>query len=74
MKVIDIVKDGKLVTFTRYKHGCLWYVTQDKEFEFPVPAGDIDGEAELHTTERAMSLMKWIKKHIDFIEAAKVAE
>jgi hypothetical protein len=66
----DFVASGKVVTFTRFKYGSLYYVT-DCGFEFPVPASDISGESELQPVEKAMALMKWIRKHLEFVESAK---
>lgn len=66
----EIVSGGKTAKFLHFKHGSLWYVTECG-FEFPVPAEDITGESELHTEERAMALMKWIRKHLEFINDSK---
>jgi len=65
-----MVSDGRVVKFAYFKHNSLWYVTEDG-FEFPVPASDISGESELRAEERAMALMKWMRKHIEFINNAK---
>lgn len=71
MSLKDMVAPGKMVTFIRFKNNNLWYVTDDG-FEFPVPASDISGEAELLPVERAMSLMKWINKHLKFLTESKL--
>lgn len=66
----EMVSNGQTAKFVRFKHEKLWYVTECS-FEFPVSPEDISGEAELHSVEKAMSLMKWIRKHIDFINDSK---
>lgn len=67
-----MVANGQMVDFVRFKHGALIYVTECG-FEFPVPASDISGEAEVLDKERAMSMMKWIRKHLEFIQSAKTS-
>lgn len=66
----EMVSPGKMATFIRFKHNNIWYVT-DNGFEFPIPASDISGETELLPIEKAMSLMKWINKHIKFLDQAE---
>ena len=67
----DMVKDGKKATFVKYRNGLLIYRTECG-FEFPVPTSDL-GEADMHNEERAMLLMKYIRKHIANIEKGEVA-
>ena len=73
MSIKEMVAPGKMVTLVRFKHNTLWYVT-DNGFEFPVPATDISGETELLAVERAMTLMKWIRQHMKFLENAKAEQ
>lgn len=65
-----MVSGGQVAKFVRCKYGVLWYVTECG-FEFPIPPADITGEAELVPVEKSMALMKWIRKHIDFINQSK---
>jgi hypothetical protein len=65
----DMVKDGKKVSFIYYKSGELWYVTECG-FEFPVPTSDA-GDATFLNEDKAMLFMRYIRKHIATIEAAK---
>ena len=61
----DMVSGGKLVTFTHYFDGNLWYKTEDG-FSFPVPVSDI-GTATFLASDRAMLFMRYIRKHLDTI-------
>lgn len=61
-KIKDMVNHGKRVTFTRYRKGHLYYVTECG-FEFPVPIEDT-GDATFNSDEKAMLLMRYIRKHL----------
>ena len=61
----DMVSGGKLVTFTHYFDGNLWYKTEDN-FSFPVPISDI-GTATFNATDRAMFFMRYIRKHLELL-------
>lgn len=61
----DMVSGGKLVTFTHYFDGNLWYKTDDN-FSFPVPTSDI-GTATFLASDRAMLFMRYIRKHLELI-------
>lgn len=61
----DYVKDGKMVSFSHYFDGSLWYETDDG-FVFPVPVSDI-GTATFQKTEKALLMMRYIRKHMDVI-------
>jgi len=63
-----MVKDKK-VKFLFYKEGELWYVTECG-FEFPVPISDTAG-ATFNNEDKAILFMRWIRKHVAFIEGAK---
>jgi hypothetical protein len=76
----EMVRDGKKVRFVRYRKGELIYVTECG-FEFPVPvykteivAGEVVydtseiGDGVFHFEEKAMLLMRYIRKHIALIE------
>ncbi len=64
----DMVKD-KTVTFLYYREGELWYTTECG-FEFPVPTYDV-GTAYMNASDKAILFMRWIRKHIEFLEKAK---
>jgi len=69
MKTIkEMVKDKK-VTFLYYRENELWYSTECG-FEFPVPINDV-GTAVMLAEDKALLFMRWIRKHIDYIEKAK---
>jgi hypothetical protein len=65
----EMVSGGKMVHFSHYRHKELWYKTDDG-FEFPVPIDDI-GDATFLATEKALQMMRYIRKHLDNIEAGK---
>jgi hypothetical protein len=65
----DLVKDGKQVTFKFYKAGELWYST-DCGFEFPVPIDDV-GDATFLAQDKAILLMRYIRKHMVMLAEAK---
>lgn len=69
MKITDLVKPGKRVSFLRYQSGELWY-RHDDGFEFPVPTSDT-GEASFLVSDNAMFFMRWMRKHLALIAAAK---
>lgn len=69
MNLKDMVSDGKQVTFIRYKHQMLWYVTECG-FEFPVPVSDT-GDAEFAAQDKATFFMRWIRKQIQAIKEEK---
>lgn len=71
MNIKDMVK-GKTVRFVYFKENELWYTTECG-FEFPVPLDDTAG-AVFNSLEDAIYFMRWINKHIKYIEEAKVEE
>ncbi len=66
----DMVKDDKKVVFTRFKECELWYQTECG-FEFPVPVDDT-GTATFLPEDKAMLFMRYIRKHIAFLEKSKI--
>ena len=68
-KIKDIVRDGKKVTFMHYKSKELWYVS-DCGFEFPVPIEDT-GDGLFLASDKAMLFMRYIRKHLAYLEEAK---
>ena len=69
MNLKDMVSGDKVVRFAFYRDGELWYRTEDG-FEFPVPIREA-GTAVFLAEDRAMLFMRYIRKHIETIEAAK---
>ena len=67
----DIKKliQGKMVRFTHYRQGELWFKTDDG-FVFPVPVSDL-GEATAKAEEKAIFYMRWIRKYIAEIAEAE---
>lgn len=65
----EMVKDGKKVRFIHFKENALWYTTECG-FEFPVPAGDT-GTATFYAEDKAMLFMRYIRKHLAFLEKAR---
>lgn len=69
MKTVkELVQKGNNVTFTKYFKGNLWYVT-DCGFNFCVPVNDA-GDAEFLANDSAMIMMRYIRKHIAYLESA----
>lgn len=59
----------KTVRFIHYFDGSLWYETEDL-FVFPVPIADI-GNATFHAQDHAPLFMRYVRKHLETIEASK---
>lgn len=71
MNIKDMVKDNKRVTFVFYRENELWYKTECG-FEFPVPISDV-GNATMLASDKALLFMRYIRKHIEMIESARVS-
>jgi len=71
MSITEMVKN-KSANFFQYKKGELWYYTDDG-FEFPVPIEDV-GDGIFQASEKAITLMRYIRKHLDNIEQGKANE
>jgi len=84
-KIKAMVGENNAAMFTRYFDGQLWYAVSyfDEEqyiaqgwqngwvnFEFPVPIADI-GNATFHHREKALLLMRYIRKHLEMLEKAQ---
>lgn len=65
----EMVSGGKVVNFSHYIDGNLWYKTEDG-FEFPVPISDI-GNATFLAQDKAMLFMRYIRKHLALSEEAR---
>lgn len=68
----EMVKDGKKAKFLHYKLGELWYETETG-FKFPVPVYNSEeiGDAQFNFEEKALLLMRYIRKHIAMLEEAE---
>ena len=71
MNIKDIVKD-KQGRFSFYRDKQLFYRTED-DFEFPVPIDDV-ANATFLAEDKAILFMRWIRKHIDTIEKARIEQ
>lgn len=76
--VKDLVA-GKVATFVRFRKGELIYEVpigdnyEDGTFEFPVPVEDT-GDGVFHSHEKAMLLMRYIRKHVETVNAEFAAQ
>lgn len=66
----EMVSGGKSVTFSHFSDNQLWYKTECG-FEFPISEEDSKG-ATFMAQDRAMLFMRFIRKHFDEIEAARL--
>lgn len=64
----ELVGSGQMANITHYRKGDVWYCT-DGGFDFPVPISDA-GDATLQSTEKASMLMRYIRKHLETLNAA----
>jgi hypothetical protein len=71
VNIKDMVKN-KNVRFSFYREKQLFYRTEDG-FEFPVPIDDV-GNATFLAEDKAILFMRWIRKHIDTIEKARIEQ
>ncbi len=71
MNIKDIVKDQN-AHFVFYRDKSLFYET-DNGFQFPVPVDDA-GSATLNQEEKAILLMRYIRKHLQRTEQARQAQ
>jgi hypothetical protein len=67
--VKDCVIGDKKVVFVRYQSDELWYRCENG-FAFPVPRYDT-GDAAFLAEDKASLFMRWIRKHITFLEGAR---
>ena len=71
MNIKEIVKNQN-VHFVFYRDQSLFYET-DKGFLFSVPLSDA-GSATINSEEKAIVLMRYIRKHIARTESARAAQ
>lgn len=60
------------MTFSFFREGELWYKTEDG-FTFPVPVNDV-GSAVMMNSDKAILFMRWIRKHMEMLDKAKVEQ
>lgn len=72
MNLKDMVKGGQKVRISFYSRGSLWYITENG-FEFPVPVSNRTevGNATFLAEDKAIYFMRYIRKHIQFLDDAK---
>lgn len=68
----DMVSNDKKVRFVFYRDKALHYETEDG-FVFPVPIDDA-GSATFGAEEKAMLMMRYIRKQIKALETAKQSQ
>jgi len=68
MNIKDMVKDNKKVFFKYFRENVFYYETECG-FVFPVPLEDI-GNATLQNEDKALFFMRYIRKHVSFLENA----
>ena len=66
VKIRDLVKDNKKARFIYFRDGALHYETEDG-FVFPIPVDDA-GSATFNAEEKAMLLMRYIRKYLKVLE------
>jgi hypothetical protein len=66
----EMVRDNQKVRFRYYREKELWYATECG-FEFPVPIDDT-GTGIFMAEDRAIRFMRWIRRHIELLEAARL--
>lgn len=62
MKLLDVVKNGNVVTFDSYRQGLFYYniIVDNNTYQFTVPLEDI-GTATLPNKDKASFYMRWIQ-------------
>lgn len=62
------------VKFSFFRDGSLWYATDDG-WEFPIPVDDTaneqGGSPTFPASDKAITYMRWIRKHMDALAAAR---
>lgn len=65
----EMVCDNKKAKFLFFKLNELWYETET-QFKFPVPINDVQ-DGIFNAEEKALLLMRYIRKHIAYLEEAE---
>ena len=71
MRIKDVIKNQN-ARFVFYQDEALFYETV-KGFQFPIPIADA-GSATIYSQEKAILLMRYIRKHIAKTEEARNAQ
>jgi hypothetical protein len=73
-QLTEMVREGNTADFEHYHDGNLWFRVMwtagdlsFQQFTFPVPISDV-GSATVNRSEKAMLLMRYIRKHLKTIE------
>ena len=69
MRSIKMMVKDKAVRFKFYREGELFYETECG-FVFPVPLADV-GNATFLAEDKALLFMRYIRKHLAYLEAAQ---
>lgn len=64
--VVELVKDNS-AHFVEFRDDCLWYAIGS--FAFPIPISDASGGT-FRAAEKSLLLMRWIRKHVEFLNRA----
>ena len=72
MSNIKEMVSGKVVRFSHYRKGELFYNTECG-FEFPVPINDT-GDGTFNAEDKAILFMRYIRKHLDNIQEGRNAQ
>jgi len=68
----DMVSEGKVARFVYYRDEALHYETEDG-FLFPIPVHET-GSATYNKEEKAMLLLRYIRKHVAYLQNLKGSE
>lgn len=83
-RIKNMVRENNHVHFQFYRNGELWYEVYEPDiedsdsldgswFQFPVPIKDT-GDAVFKDKDKALLFMRYIRKHIENIEAGKTEQ
>ena len=67
----ELVTGGRFARFHHFKDGYLFYNVDTFDFLFPIPIEDTD-DGEFTAMMKAVTLMRWIRKHLDEIDKGKL--
>ena len=77
MNIKDFIFTGSTCAFKYYRAQHAYFqvynITDKRMYTFPVPLDDV-GNGTLHSTEKALTLMRWIRKAIEDGTMIKVHE
>jgi hypothetical protein len=76
--VKQVVRNNQ-ARFLKYENGNLWYYVlysedddynKPRQFDFPIPVADA-GDGAFLSSDKAITYMRWIRKHIDYLNEAQ---